>query len=74
MESFVSNESLLLHNDVTTLLRRWSRKKLIEDVKQRMECPETIIDPSENLFFIQKKSNTSFLEKFMKYICCKNFD
>jgi len=74
MGTLVSEESFLLHNDATRMLRRWSRKRLIEHVKERMESPGTAIDISKNIFFIEKKPNISFLEKFMNFICCKNFD
>jgi hypothetical protein len=74
MGALVSEEAFLLHNDATRMLRRWSRKRLVEDVKERMESPGTIIDASKNKFFIEKKPYISFLEKFMNLICCKNFD
>lgn len=74
MGALVSEESFLLHQDATRMLRRWSKRRLVEDVQERMESPGTAIDPSKNLFFIEKKPNISFLEKFMNFICCKNFD
>ena len=74
MGALVSEESFLLHSDATRMLRRWSRKRLVEDVKERIESPGTAIDPSRNMFFIEKRPNISFLEKFMNFICCKNFD
>ena len=74
MGALVSEESFILHNDATIMLRRWSRKMLVEQVKERMESPGTAIDPSTNIFFIEKKPNISILEKFMNFICCKNFD
>ena len=74
MGAFVSDEAFLLHNDATRMLRRWSRKKIVEDIQERIESPNTAIDPSKNVFFIEKKPNISILEKFMNFICCKNFD
>lgn len=74
MGTFVSDEAFLLHNDATRMLRRWSRRRLVEDVQERMESPGVAIDSSKNMFFIEKKPSISFLEKFMNFICCKNFD
>lgn len=74
MGGHVSEEAFMLHHDATRMLRRCSRRRLVEDVQERMESSGTANDPSSNLFFIEKKPNISFLEKFMNFICCKNFD
>ena len=77
MGGFVSEEAFILHHDATRMVRRWSRRKLIENVLEKLESPQQSTDTFDsfnNKFFIEKKSNLSLLEKFMNLICCKNFD
>lgn len=77
MGGFVSEEAFILHHDATRMLRRGSRRKLVEVVQERLESPEQstdTFDSSNKKFFIGKKHKITFLEKFMNLICCKNFD
>tara|TARA_B100001287_G_C22410762_1_gene402323 strand:- start:308 stop:550 length:243 start_codon:yes stop_codon:yes gene_type:complete len=78
MTNKISNESLLLHNNCTKMLRRPSRQLLIIDVLTKMNIlnkePEEI---SQDFIYTEKnntKNNTKndlFFEKFLQVICCK---
>lgn len=74
MGNITSDESLLLHNDCTRMLRRPSKQLLILDVLTKMNnldkqseeiSPKEICTKENN---IKKKT---FLENFLTIICCK---
>lgn len=74
MGNITSDESFLLHNDCTRMLRRPSKKLLVVEVLSRMNnldrlseeiSPDKINEEKNNL------TNVSFFEQFLKFICCK---
>jgi hypothetical protein len=74
MGNTTSDESLLLHNDCTRMLRRPSKQLLILDVLTRMNNLDKLSEEiSPNKIFTEKNNikNVSFFEKFLKFICCK---
>ena len=74
MGNTTSDESLLLHNDCTRMLRRPSKQLLILDVLNRMNNLDKLSEEiSPNKTFTEKNNikDISFFEKFLKFICCK---
>ena len=70
MGNITSDESLLLHNDCTRMLRRPSKQLLIIDVLTKMNILNK--EPEEiSLDKIYTEKNHSFFEKFLQVICCK---
>jgi len=69
MKYTISNESFLLHNETKIMLMNYKQKKIIYDVVEKINFPETPIDNSNNEFFIKINHNNSIWKKIINIIC-----